>query len=136
LAYVHKQFRLGGSHTTNKDAQRVQTETAAIHAGVQFGRVGLLAEVGVIDDSVDEQRVAVAEINFLIARGHNLKLTYDYYDPSLAIFENARERVSVVYEPFLNQFTQIRLGVRENRGIPQNPGQNATLVFGELHLFF
>jgi hypothetical protein len=136
LAYVHKQFRLGGSHTTNKDAQRVQTETTAIHGGVQFGRVGLLAEVGVIDDPVDEQRVAVAEINFLIARGHTLKLTYDYYDPSLAIFENARERVSVVYEPFLNQFTQIRLGVRDNRGIPQNPGQNATLVFGELHLFF
>ena len=136
LAYVHKMFRLGGSYSTNKDAQKIRTETASVHGGVQLGRVGLLAEGGYIETPADEQRFAIAELNFLIRRGHNLKFTYDYYDPSLAVFENARERYSVVYEPFLNQFTQVRLGVRDNRGIPQNAAQNATLVFGELHLFF
>lgn len=136
VAYVHKMFRLGGSYSTNKDAQNVVTETASLHGGVQLGRVGLLAEAGYIENPTDEQRFAIAEVNFLIRRGHNLKLTYDYFDPSLAIFENARERYSVVYEPFLNQFTQVRLGLRENRGIPQNAAQNAQLVFGELHLFF
>lgn len=136
LAYVDKQLRLGASYTANKNAQKVETVIGSIHGGVQFGRVGLLAEVGMIDNSVDEQRFSIVEFNFLIRRGHNLKFTYEYYDPSLAIFENARERYSLVYEPFLNQFTQVRLGVRESRGIPQNPGQNATLLFGELHLFF
>lgn len=136
LAYVHTMFRLGGSYSTNTDAQRVRTRIASLHGGVQLGRVGLLAEGGYIENPTTEQRFAIAEINFLVRRGHNLKFTYDYYDPSIAVFENARERYSVVYEPFLNQFTQVRLGVRDNRGIPQNAGQNARLAFGELHLFF
>jgi len=135
-AYVHKRFRLGGSFTTNKGAQNAATVIGSIHGGAQFGRVGILAEAAVIDDSVDEQRVSIVELNLLLARGHNLKFSYEYYDPSSAVFQNARERFSLVYEPFLNQFTQFRVGVRDNRGIPQNPGFNANLLFVELHLFF
>lgn len=136
VAYVHKRFRLGSSYSTSKDAQGVETVISGVNGGAQFGRVGILAEAGTIHDSTVKQRVSILEVNFLISRGNNLKFSYEYYDPSLAIFQNARQRYSVVYEPFLNQFTQLRAGFRDSRGIPQNPALNANLYFLELHLFF
>lgn len=154
VAYVHKRFRAGGSYSTNKDAQGVETVIGgasryaqsfpALNGGVQFGRVGVLAEVAVIDEcKVDDceatkvrQRVGILEFNLLLSRGNNLKFSYEYYDPNAGVFENARTRYSLVYEPFLNQFTQVRLGYRDSRGIPQNAGFNANLYFAELHLFF
>jgi hypothetical protein len=136
LAYVRRQFRLGGSYSTNKDAQGVETVIYGVNGGAQFGRVGILAEGAVIDDSTVKQRVGILEFNFLLSRGNNLKLSYEYHDPDVAIFQNARTRYSLVYEPFLNQFTQVRAGYRDSRGIPQNPGLNSNLYFAELHLFF
>ena len=134
-AYVHKYFRLGGSYSTNEDDQGVATDIYGVHAGAQFGRVGLLAAGDVVDDMTVEQRVGIAEINFLVVRGHNVKFSYEWHDPNVDIFENANERYSLVYEPFLNQFTQVRVGVRENNGIPQDPSANITSYFLELHLF-
>jgi hypothetical protein len=136
VAYVQKRFRLGTSYSTNKDAQGVKTVIYGANGGAQFGRVGVLAEAGVIDDSAVKQRVGILELNFLLSRGNNLKLSYEYHDPNVSIFENAHTRYSLVYEPFVNQFTQLRAGIRDNRGIPQNPGLNANLYFLELHLFF
>jgi len=135
-AYVRKALRLGGSYSRSKDAQGVETVITGVNGGAQLGRVGILAEADVVDDSTVKQRVAIFEINFLISRGNNLKLSYEYYDPSTTVFENARTRYSVVYEPFLNQFTQVRVGYRDRRGIPQNPDFNANEFFAELHLFF
>jgi hypothetical protein len=140
-AYVHRYFRLGGSFSSSKDAQNVKTDTYGVNGGAQFGRVGVLAEGAVIrataiDDSKVRQHVGILEFNLLLSRGNNLKLSYEYHDPNLAVFENARVRYSVVWEPFLNQFTQVRLGYRDNRGIPQNAEVNANLYFAELHLFF
>jgi hypothetical protein len=135
-AYVRKQFRLGSSYATNKDAQGVETVIYGVNGGAQFGRVGVLAEAVVIDDSTVKQPVGILEFNFLLTRGNNLKLSYEYHDPDRNIFENARTRYSLVWEPFLNQFTQVRLGYRDSRGIPQNPGFNSNLYFAELHLFF
>ena len=136
VAYVHKGFRVGGSYSTNKDAQGIETEIYGFHGGVQLGRVGVLAETNVIDDSTDKKFVSIVELNLLLSRGNNLKFSYEYHDPSDAIAQNVRERFSLVWEPFLNQFTQFRAGVRDNRGIPQSNVQNKTEYFLELHLFF
>lgn len=154
VAYVRKHFRLGVSYSTDKDAQGVQTVIGganrysqnfpALNGGVQFGRVGVLTEVGVVDTcQVDDcdatkvrQRVGILEFNLLVSRGNNLKFSYEYHDPNASIFENARTRYSLVYEPFVNQFTQVRVGYRDRRGIPQSPDFNANLFFAELHLFF
>lgn len=136
LAYVHKGFRVGGSYSTNKDAQDVETIIYGLHGGVQLGRVGFLAAADIIDDSTDEQFVSILELNLLLSRGNNLKLSYEYHDPAESIAQNARERYSLVWEPVLNQFTQFRVGVRDNRGIPQSDAQNLTEYFLELHLFF
>ncbi len=134
-AYVDKGYRVGGSYSANKDTQSIETTIWGINGGAQFGRVGVLAELDVIDDSTVEQRIALLELNLLVSRGKNVKFSYEYHDPSIDIFENARERYSLVYEPFLNQFIQLRAGVRESKGIPQNPGMNDTFSFLELHLF-
>ena len=136
LAYVHKGFRVGGSYSTNKDAQDVETIIYGLHGGVQLGRVGILAAADIIDDSTDEQFVSILELNLLLSRGNNLKLSYEYHDPAESIAQNVRERYSLVWEPVLNQFTQFRAGVRDNRGIPQSNAQNLTEYFLELHLFF
>jgi hypothetical protein len=135
LAYVRKAFRLGGSYSTNDDAQGVETIIYGVHGGVQLGRVGILAATDIIDDSTDKEFVSILEFNLLFSRGNNLKFTYEYHDPSDAIAQNVRERFSLVWEPFLNQFTQFRAGVRENKGIPQSDTQNKTEYFLELHLF-
>ena len=134
-AFVSRYFRLGGSYSTNEDTDGVETDIYGLHAGAQFGRLGLLAAGDVVDDSTVEQRVGIAEINFLVVRGHNVKFSYEWHDPDVDIFENANERYSLVYEPFLTQFTQVRVGVRENDGIPQDPSENITSYFLELHLF-
>jgi hypothetical protein len=135
-AYVRKSFRAGVSYSSNKDANDIETLIYGLHAGAQFGRVGLMFEADVIDDETIEQLISILEINFLVARGQNIKLSYEYHDPDEDIFNNAIERYSLVYEPFLNQFTQVRVGARENDGIPQDPSQNASSYFLELHLFF
>jgi len=135
LAYVRKGFRVGGSYSTNEDAQGVDTIIYGLHGGAQLGRVGILAAVDIIDDSTDEESVAILEFNLLLSRGNSLKFSYEYHDPSDVIAQNARERFSLVWEPFLNQFTQFRAGVRENRGIPQSDAQNQTEYFLEFHLF-
>ncbi len=134
-AYVDKGYRIGGSYATGKNGQGVETSMWGINGGAQFGRIGVLAEIDFIDDSTIEQQIALAELNFLVSRGNNVKFSYEYHDPDEAIFQNARERYSLVYEPFLNQFLQLRVGIRENKGIPLNSTLNATFSFLELHLF-
>lgn len=134
-AYVKKRYRVGASYSTNKNEEGVETKIYGVHAGAQFGRTGLLFETDKIDDETTEQQVSILELNFLIARGQNIKLSYEYHDPSEDIKENANERYSLVYEPFLNQFTQLRAGYRNSDGIPQDPASNTTSYFIELHLF-
>jgi hypothetical protein len=136
VAFVRKTFRVGGSYSSNKNAADVETEIYGVYGGAQFGRVGILAEADFIDDDTVEQRVSILETNILLSRGHNLKFSYEYHDPDDSISENARERFSLVYEPFVNQFTQFRTGIRDNKGIPQNDASNANEYFLELHLFF
>jgi len=135
VAYVRKGFRVGGSYSTNNDAQGVETVIYGFHGGAQLGRVGILAATDIIDDSTDKEFVSILEFNLLLSRGNNLKFSYEYHDPSDVIAQNVRERYSLVWELFLNQFTQFRAGVRENRGIPQSNAQNQTEYFLEFHLF-
>jgi len=45
-----------------------------------------------------------------VAKGHNLKLTYEFLDPNTDVSQDQRERYSAVYEYAPIQFTQFRLG--------------------------
>jgi len=139
VTYVQPGWRLGASlgvdHRGGADRSM-----QSVFAGLRTGIVSWLASGVQIMDSGPRGRVkqwvSLLEGNIEVARGHNLKLTYEYYDPSRAISEDQRVRYSAVWEYVPFQFTQFRLGARKNDGIPQNNAQNASELFLQWHAFF
>ena len=140
FSYVQPVWRVGVSASTNSNGaadQRMQS----IFAGLHTGRISWLASgVYITDDGTPTGRVkqwaTLVEGNYEAAKGHNLKLTYEHYDPNADVKEDQRERYSAVWEYVPFQFTQFRLGARKSNGIPQNNAQNATELFLQWHAFF
>ncbi len=137
-SYIRPGWRLGTSGNFN-DAGADERRMANIFGGFQTGRITWLGEVDyIVDEALGgrEQGVGLVEVNALITKGHNLKLTYEYFDPNRDISEDQRDRVSIQWAAFPTQFTQIRLGYRINDGIPQDDLQNTEELFLQLHVFF
>ena len=138
--YVQPDWRVGASASANYNGDADRRMLSAF-AGLRTGIVSWLASgVTITDDGTPtgrlKQRATLGEGNVEVAKGHNLKLTYEYYDPDADLKEDHRERYSVVWEYVPFQFTQFRAGVRKNHGIPQNDAQNATELFLQWHAFF
>jgi len=139
-SYVRPDWRVGLSASTNFNGAADRRMQSAF-AGLRTGIVAWLASgLRVADDGTPsgriEQRASLVEANVEAARGHNVKLTYEYLDPDRDVREDHRERFSAVWEFVPFQFTQFRVGVRKNHGIPQNDAQNATEAFLQWHAFF
>ena len=139
-SYVNPGWRVGLSYNFNdvKDDDRTMS---GIFAGLRTGMINWLAEIDyIVDDGADcaqlKQRLPLIEANALLTKGHNLKLTYEYFDPSRDIAEDERTRTSIVWEWFPIQYTQLSMGVRDSSGIPQNDLQNTTEWFVQLHNYF
>jgi hypothetical protein len=140
LTLVQPDWRLGVSASTNFNGAADRRMQSAF-AGLRTGFVSWLASgIYVTDDGTPTGRLkqwaTLVEGNIEAAKGHNLKLTYEYYDPNADVKEDQRERYSAVWEYVPFQFTQFRLGARKSNGIPQNNAQNATEVFLQWHAFF
>ncbi len=138
--YVQPDWRVGASVNANYNGT-ADRRMQSVFAGLRTGIVGWLASgIYVTDDGTPTGRLrqwaTLLEGNVEVAKGHNFKLTYEYYDPNKDVKEDQRERYSVVWEYMPIQFTQFRLGARKNNGIPQNNAQNATEVFLQWHAFF
>jgi hypothetical protein len=71
-----------------------------------------------------------------LRQGHNLKLTYEWFEPNDDVDEDEQTRASLLYEWSPIQFIQLRAGVRVYDGIPQNDNQNRKQAFLQLHGFF
>ncbi len=139
-SFVQRSWRVGLSVATNFSGDQ-DRRMQSLFAGLRTGPVSWLASgLRVTDDGTPtgrvEQRASLLEGNVEVAKGHNLKLTYEYYDPNTDVREDQRERYSALWEYVPFQFTQFRLGVRKNNGIPQNNAQNASEVFLQWHAFF
>jgi len=129
------------SASNNSNGDGTGRRMQAIFGGLRTGIVSWLAEaVNIIDDGTPTGRVSqtatLLEGNVEVAKGHNLKLTYEWLDPNRDVAEDQRERYSLVYEYSPFQFTQFRLGARKNKGVPQDDTQNTTEVFLQWHAFF
>jgi hypothetical protein len=140
LTYVQSAWRVGLSANRNYNGSDDRVMYSAF-AGLRTGIISWLASaVRVTDEGTPAGRVTqmatLLEGNVEVAKGHNLKLTYEFLDPNTDVAEDQRERYSAVYEYSPIQFTQFRLGVRKGNGIPQNNAQNATEVFLQWHAFF
>ena len=106
-----------------------------------LGPIAWLAEADLINDqrpgAADQDGIAgLLEANWLFLRGHNIKLSYDYFDSDRDISENHQVRYSLLWEYTPIQFLQSRLGVRVHDGPPAIPSQNRDELFIELHGFF
>jgi hypothetical protein len=135
---VHSIWRVGlGASFTQAEAGNKRVGT--IFGGLRTGPVAWLAEGDIVRDlSFAPARTMLAsllEANWLVRRGHNVKLTYEYQDPDHSVHNNGQTRASALYEVTPIQFLQLRLGYRRYRGIPQNNEQNMTLAFIEMHVF-
>jgi len=140
LEHVQSMWRLGVSANFN-DADVGERKLGSVFAGLRTGPIAWLGEAGYIaDESFAEgerkQQVGLLEANWLLAKGHNLKLTAEYFEPDDDVDEDERTRYSVVYELTPIQFMQIRLGARVYDGIPQNPLDNRRLAFIQLNGYF
>ena len=79
----------------------------------------------------------LAEGNWLFARGHNLKVSYDYFDPDLDVSEDHQVRWSVLWE-----YHAVSVSCKPGSGrvsttvFPQDNRLNRDEFFAELHGFF
>lgn len=137
--YVQPVWRVGVSASTN-NAEAGDREAFAIHGAIRTGPVVWLGEVDYVkDDSLlplRDQYAALGEANWRIRAGHNLKLTFEYFEPDDDVDEDEQTRTSLVYEWTPVEFLQFRLGGRVYDGIPQNNQQNRKLYFLQMHGFF
>ena len=140
VSHVTSKWRVGGSLNVN-DTKFGDRQMQNIFGGLRTGRIAWLAELDyIIDNGSPTGRrdlwTSLIEANIRLKKGHNLKLTFEYFDPDSDVSEDEQIRYSVVWEYFPIQFVQARLGYRKYNGIPQNPAQNREQLFLELHLPF
>ena len=139
-SYVRQSWRVGASASTNS-SETADRRMQSLFAGLRTGIVSWLASAVRVTDEAQtmgrvQQYASLVEGNLAVAKGHNVKLTYEYLDPNRTVREDQRERYSAVWEYTPFQFTQLRAGLRKNQGIPQNAAQNGTDLFLQWHAFF
>ncbi len=134
---VYRRLRVGGSFATN--LRGADAQTFGVFGGANVGRFTLLGEVDVIQQDETPDRLAVlGELNYLITRGFNLKVTYEFFDRNRDV-PNARdgqERFTFGIEPFITQFMQVGVYYRMNRFVPQNVRLNRDQLLLQFHAFF
>ena len=92
------------------------------------------------EDSADKSTLTysftMVELNMLFAKGHNIKLAYEYMDPDTTTEQNLEDRLSLIYEPFFTPNLQARFGYRTYYGPEANPWTNQTKLIAALHVFY
>ena len=140
VEHVRQRWRVGGSLNFN-DAKVGDRQMQNVFVGLRTGQVSWLAELDfIVDEGTSTGRreswTSLLEADYGYRRGHNLKVSFGWYDPDDEVDEDERNRISAVWEYTPFQFLQARIGYRNFNGIPQNPAQNRKQVFAELHVMF
>jgi hypothetical protein len=140
LEYLLSGWRIGASGSYN-DSAAGDRSLAGVFAGLRTGPVAWLGEADyIIDEGTPTGRrkewVGLLEGNWHIRKGHNLKLTAEYFEPDTDVDEDGQNRFSLVWEYAPMEFLQLRTGLRAYDGIPQSPLQNRTAAFIQLHGYF
>lgn len=138
--YTRSGWRAGASYNAN-ETPGSEREMAALYGGVRTGPVSWLLEYDIVKDTLDlagetEQQVGLIEANILVAKGSNLKLTYEVQQPDSTVNEKDRTRISAVWEYFPVQYLQFSVGLRSNDGPENLPVSNREQAFAQAHLFF
>jgi len=139
-SYVQPLWRAGASFNFNDD-DAGDRQMQNVFLGLKTGPLVWLAEVDLITDDLpggveQDATAGLLEANWLLQKGHNLKVSYDYFDPDNDLGNNDQARYSLVWEYTPMQFLQGRFGVRAYDGVPQVNSQNRDEWFAEVHGFF
>ena len=139
-AYVEPRWRVGTS-VNSIDDPLGDREMLALFAGWRTGPIAWLAELDFIEDEFpggtsNDVYATLLEGNWQFRKGHNLKVTYEFLDPSDAASEDEQERYSIVWEHAPIQLVQTRVGFRAYNGVPALPFTNRNELFAELHVYF
>ncbi len=142
---VWRRIRFGGSFSRNR-VPGTLTYIYGGFTGVNFGRFTLMGEVDVIEErsrgqeqqraKYGDQLAAFGEVDFLVTRGFNLKVAYDFYDPRRKLKEDERDRLTLGIETFVTQFLQLRGLYRFADSVPQKLREREDQLIFELHVFF
>ncbi len=141
VTFVESAWRLGAALNYNGASATGSRRAAGVFGGLKIGPIVWLGEADLVDDrSLGNGGVktlaTLAEADWTIARGHNLKVTAEYLDPNRHVPHDQQTRWSLLYELTPVQFVQLRAGVRYSDGIPQLDSEHTRLFFVELHGFF
>ena len=138
-AYVSSHWQVGASYNFDNAALGDRT-MSGVFAGFRTGPIAWLAEFDFITDDTptgdQDMVVGLLEANWRLAKGHNLKVTYEAFDPDDGVADDEQERLSLVWEYSPMQMLQPRIGVRLYDGMPGDDPQNRDEFFAELHVFF
>ncbi len=140
LEYLRDWWRVGLSGNVN-DSDAGDRSMGGVFAGLRTGPVSWLGEADYIEDEATPTGrrklwVGLLEANWLVRKGHNLKVTAEYFEPDRDVDEDEQNRYSLLWEYAPMEFLQLRTGVRAYDGIPQNDFQNRTEAFVQLHGYF
>jgi hypothetical protein len=138
--FVRPVWRIGASALSN-DTDLGDRKGIAVHGALRTGPVVWLGELDYFDDDSlglggRKLGAALAEANWLLRAGTNLKLTFEHFEPDDEVDEDEQDRYSLVLEHVPFEFLQLRLGARVYDGIPQSPLQNRRQYFLQLNGFF
>ncbi len=141
--YIANNWRLGSGLVFN-DNEGGERVLANLFGGFNFLGNTLLFEVNHIEDHSQQnaagdnhvQLVGLLEINRQIARGYNLKLTTEYWDPDTDLDDNERTRHSLLLEYTPYASVQLRGGVRIGDDSPERVSGNFTQTFLQLHMYY
>ncbi len=110
--------------------------------GLHFGRFTGLAHLFVITEKTLDTgaefsyRAATLELNYLISKGNNAKVQYEFVDPDMDGGGDLVDRLSLIYEPFVTPTLQLRVGVRNYTGPADADAANAGVIFLEGHFLY
>lgn len=139
-SYIRPRWRVGASYNLSEDPLG-DRDMVGVFAGWRTGPIAWLAEIDLIEDELPggqdtETEATLIEGNWRFRKGHNLKFSYEFLDPSDNIIEDEEERYSIVWEYSPFQLFQVRSGYRVYNGVPLIPVTNRDEFFLELHAFF
>jgi hypothetical protein len=139
-SYVRPNWRAGVSFNSN-NADAGDRQMQNVFFGLRTGSIAWLAEANWINDETpgagDQDSIAgLLEANWRFRTGHNLKMTYDYFDPDDDVNDDQQTRWSLILEFTPMQFLQARFGARFYDGVDLVDFQNRDEYFAELHGFF
>ncbi len=140
LIFVDSAWRVGLAANHN-DQSGGSKNAYGLFGGLRTGPISWLAQAELVNDESianrqGKQLATLLEANWLIVRGHNLKITEEFLNPNRAVPNGEQTRWSLVYEVTPIQFLQIRAGFRYYDGIPQDDSEHQRQYFAELHGYF